>query len=503
MSSLREWNEILEEINSEKIKERADGISRVRVFLSSTRQFNALSADPSHNWLRSLQDLFNLVIEERNGILRKHSAPAEKRLEQAATLVRWVVEKVHLVLSRKARKAVFAHLVQMIPVKGKLQGYALTYLRTIRHLLSYPPHLEHLHSDVWTDIVALCFAGVLGDKIRIGKEYIENAAMDVGEDGVFEGSLRLTDEDDREPVTRKTASQEDIELVACIETAFRSKSAPFLQYSTVIFRKFLRFFRQFESETTAHLPALTALVRAFAELDLNDQEAMRELGPQLWPHILELWSTKNASLKEQVVMALRYLSPFVTFQSPDESLVDTKIKPLFDAILSEPTIRWRESFELDLDLLRVGVDAGSGATTQPQAFHSSTFRIGSGFSEKQAVAWVLLELGADCLAKLYVLSEVVRPVADLSPTPKGSGRNKRRKVSRVSFRVHGTACLSLYQPARGTALGARRLAAGRIAFERRRIPDPAPPLPRRTTLVRPPPRRLPTNSSHPHLPPRP
>lgn len=503
MSRVREWNEILEKLASEKIKERADGISRVRVFLSSTRQLDALDADRSHSWLTTLQALFNLVITERNIIAHKYTAPAEKRLEEAVTLVRWVVEKVHLRLSRKARKAVFAHLVQMTATRGKLQSYALTYLRTLRHLLSYPPHLEHLHNDVWTDIVALGFAGVLGDKIRIGKDYVDNAAMDVDEDGVFPGSLRLTDEDNRAPVVRKTASQEDIELVACIETAFRSKSAPFLLYSTIIFSKFLRFFRQFDAETTAHLPALTALVRAFAELDLNDQKAMRELGPQLWPQVLKLWSTKNASLKEQVVMALRYLFPFVTFQSPDESLVDTKIKPLFEAILSEPTIRWRESFELDIDFLRLGVDVSAGATSQPQAFHSATFRIGSGFSEKQAVAWVLLELGADCLAKLYALSEVVRPVLDVPPTPEGSGRSKRRKVSSVSLRERGVIADLPHQTARGTTLGSRRLATGRSTFERRRFPDQAPPLPRRAALVHPPPRRLPTNPANPRLPPHP
>jgi hypothetical protein len=30
---------------------------------------------------------------------------------------------------------------------------------------------------------------------------------------------------------------------------------------------------------------------------------MKQIGRHLWPHLVALWSTKNASLKEQLVMA--------------------------------------------------------------------------------------------------------------------------------------------------------------------------------------------------------
>ncbi|KAL8276961.1 hypothetical protein RQP46_010596 [Phenoliferia psychrophenolica] len=443
MSKLREWNDIVSSIESDKIKERVDGVSRFRAFLQVNRHHELLTAEESHSWLHTLQSLFGLVITERNASVSKPTATGAKRLEDATSLVRWTVEKVHLDCSRKAIRATFAHLVQMVAHSGKLQSFALTYLRTLRHLLQYAPHLEHLDTSQWTDIVSLCFAGVLGDKIKVGNEFKDDEAMEVDEDYLGPlGALRETDEDAQERAPRRTATQEDIELVGCIEAAFRSKSAPFPAYSRIIFTKFSRLFRQFPTETTAHLPALTALNRAFAELDLNDQRAMSDLGTKLWPHIIALWATKNAALKEQVVIALKHLLPFIT--SPHrhrhhnqlQLVVDTRVRPLFDAILTEPTIRWREGYELDIDHLRLGLvpTSPTEATDTPVPFCASTFRFGHDFQPKHAVAWTLLELGAECLFALYKSGEAgagagvldLEP-AEPPPTPEGSNRNAKRR----------------------------------------------------------------------------
>ncbi|KAK4700270.1 serine-protein kinase ATM, partial [Phenoliferia sp. Uapishka_3] len=435
--SVREWGEIIELVGSTKIKERSDGVSRFRAFLSVTRNFNRINREQSHSWLTTLQALFHLVITERNISVSKPTAAVEKRLEEATNLVRWTVEKVHVELSRKAIKAVLKHLIQMAAYGGKLQSFALTYLKCLRALLQYAPHLEHLDIPTWTDIVSLCFAGTLGDNIKVGKEFADDEAMELDDDFVgVRGSLRHTDEDDVDSATRRTATQEDIELVGCIEAAFRSKSAPFHTYSKIIFIKFSRFFRQFPHETTAHLPALTALNRAFAELDLNDQKTMREVGTQLWPHILGLWASKNTGLKEQVVMALKYLLPFISHLHTNDAiltLIEAKIQPLLDAVMSEPIMRWREGYELDVDNLRLGLDEGkmSTRTTVSQPFSYSTMRHGHEFSAKHAVAWAVLELGAESLAKLHMLSEAARSgrTPEVPQTPEGSNRNKRIKHS--------------------------------------------------------------------------
>ncbi|GAA5930447.1 DNA-binding protein kinase TEL1 [Sporobolomyces koalae] len=431
MSVMREWAAIKELLESDKIKQRAEGLSRCREFLSVKRNFRALSEDRRHSWLETLQSIFYIVIIERNASVSGKSAATGKRLEEAAQMVRWLAEKVYRLLPRKSAKALINHLTQMISVSGKIQLYALTYAKALRTVLSHPPHLEHLDERQWTDITTLCFSAVLGEKVKIGTEFSESEAMDLDQDETLGGALRESagDEFALPTPTKRTANALEIELVGCLEVVFRSNSSPFIAHARAIFRKFLRFFRMFPSETTAHLSALVALNRAFSELDLNDQRSMRDLGPHLWPAILALWPTKNANLKEQVVISLRYLFPFVIprshpHRSTNEPSATLRANELYQAVLTEPTIRWREPYVLNLDHLSLGLNVdGLGRS---KAFDSRTFRLGNEFDEKDAIAWSIAELGADALARVYEMSEAVEARADdeMSATARG----KRRKI---------------------------------------------------------------------------
>ncbi|KAM0752988.1 hypothetical protein T439DRAFT_354453 [Meredithblackwellia eburnea MCA 4105] len=446
--SYQEFNEILELLSDERIKSRSDGVSRFRTFLDNHRNFTAISNNPKHSWLKTLQALFHLVITERNHSVSKPSAPVAKRLEEATNLVKWTVERVHLQLGRKVIKATLNHLIQMIGVRGRPETYALTYLRTLRTLLLYPAHREHLDHSQWDGIVAMCFAAVLGDKIKVGQELKDEQAMemDVDDDpSDIRGALRTTEEEEELGTAgssfagRRMATQIDIELLACIETAFRSTTAPFNEGTNAkaILVKFVRFFDLFPTETTAHVHAVTALNHAFAELDLNAHRIMGKVGVRLWPHLLNLWPTKNSATKEQLIIALQRLFPFVTPRrakpGPAVAAIEQRIGPLFEALQTEPTLRWREGFELDIDNLRLGLSTSStwkqGRVTcdgSPEPYTCATFRRGYDFSSKHAVAWAVLELGANSLAKLYEASEAA-PSAEPPPTPSESSRSKRKK----------------------------------------------------------------------------
>ncbi|GAA6036820.1 hypothetical protein JCM8097_003494, partial [Rhodosporidiobolus ruineniae] len=460
MAALRDFQSILDKLQSDKMKERTEGVARCRDFLASKRSFAALDQDRNHSWLETLQTLFHVVITERNAHANKKTAPNEKRLDDAALLVRYCAEKVHPLLGRKQAKALVNHLTQMIAIQGTLQPYALTYLKTLRSVLSFPPHLEHLDERQWTDIVMLCFSAVLGDKIRIGQDFADDVAMDIDSDSDDErprarGALRADSDDERAHLLaatgstssarkartqKRTATPVEIELLHVVEVLFRSQSAPFLLYAQSIFRKFLRFFRLFPDETSAHYPALVALNRAFAELDLNDQRSMRRLGPRLWTPVLALWGTKNAGTKEQVLVALRYLFPFVV-PPPQlggggggggEEEATRRAKELYAAVLTEPTIRWREAYALDLDCLRLGLPSlspsSSSSAGAEKAFHAQTFRLAAGFDDKHAVAWATVELGARALARVYEVGESLGGEEEREGVMSPTQRVKRRRI---------------------------------------------------------------------------
>jgi ataxia telangiectasia mutated family protein len=490
MSALRDWSEIKELLESDKIKQRAEGINRCRAFLSSKRNFNALNESRNHSWLETLQTLFHIVIIERNASVSKKTAATDKRLDEAAQMVRWVSEKTYRYLSRKVVKALINHLTQMMSVNGTVQSFALTYAKALRAVLSYPPHLEHLDERQWTDITMLCFSAVLGDKVRVGQDFVDSEAMNIDEDdGQPRGALRADSDDEfvLPAPPKKTANLLEIELMACIEVVFRANSSPFVTYAQAIFVKFLRFFKMFPVETTAHLTAVVALNRALSQLDLNDQRSMRRLGPQLWTPILALWSTKNALLKEQIIISLRYLFPFVIpYQHPNRSTnepaVTARAKELYEAVLTEPTIRWRDSYSLDLDHLSLEVRDDDYSTRK--AFGAKTFRLGTGFDEKDAVAWSVAELGADALARIYEVTEVIGGNRDDEGLSENA-RGKRRKVSSVllspSFPPTDRLIRSI---GRRSTLPASRLDHGLDAVcPHLSLPSPNSPLPRRPKLA--------------------
>ncbi len=444
--SSREWLNAVAELASSTIKGRNEAIARLRELVSSNRSLAQIQADPRHKWSDTLQPLMGLVVTERNAnVSSKATAATAKRLDDATNLLRLIVEKNHHNFNKKAVKSVLKHLIQTIVVHGKLQSFALTYLKALRALLSHAPHVEHLDEQQWTDIVQLGFAAVLGDHdLRIGSDFTDSQAMAVDGDEPVGTALRATAEDEDEldsfaraprsrPKKRTSASPTEIELMGCIEAVFKSTSSRFIEYSSVILAKFVRFFQLYSAETTAHLPAVTALNRALSQLDLNDQRAMRDFSPKIWPHLIELWATKNSSLKEQVVISLRYMFPFIAPSGRTDPAVQSCLKPVYEAALTEPTIRWREPYELEIDNLALGLDKSpSSSGTQP--YHRETFRIGPGFGEKQAMGWATVELGADALARVYAASEEVRPASEPepnpTPTPSGAtqGRNKRRKI---------------------------------------------------------------------------
>jgi ataxia telangiectasia mutated family protein len=383
------------------------------------------------------------VDEQRNHAKKAvgTASPALKRLKDGAQVVRLIIEKCAADLPRKAVKAVFSHIVSIIVLKGQLfEPVSLEYLKSLRSIISYRPHLDHLETKQWTHAVALCFAGALGDPIK-SQDIVEDAMMEKDDDTEMTqsagssngrskkrkaaGPLRLTpvDEDgyrSGSPAGFRSAGQDVIELMACIDAFFRSPASPFLACGEALLAKFIRFFRVFPSETSAHLPALTALNRLVQELYYNAKTALEKSSVILWPFLLSLWYTKNAIVKEQLVILLNRLLPFLLYRS-DGSHTQL-VQDLYNHILAEPENRWR-SEDLDIDNLEMGEVSEQAKS---RAFGNSLFRLSHGVTSAHVLSWATLQLGALCLSHLQGASQSLRP--DLPPTP-SSSRSKKRKVS--------------------------------------------------------------------------
>lgn len=199
--------------------------------------------------------------------------------------------------------------------------------------------------------------------------------------------------------TQKTASAEQIEAIALISTILQSSGANIIsskhpRLPSSICKKLVRFFRLYPTETSAHLDAVSAVQSVLEALSLNARDDTIAFGSSLWPYLLQLWSTKNRTLKERILIALKLLLPFVT-QPTSPIGCEAVVTKLLHLLQTDHETRW--SFEgLNLDMLRLEMTDDHCR----EAFTASTFRAGFGFSASQATAWAVLELASDALKEV-------------------------------------------------------------------------------------------------------
>ena len=333
----------------------------------------------------------------------------------------------------------------MCVYQGQLYNpVALDYAKTIRCVVSYMPHLEHLDNETWVRIVEMGFNVVLGDSLRVrigGEEGDEEGSIDMGTEG-GDSDLPHDDENDTFATTStqtkkrrrqeasgtpgpsfprpspsstkvlRSVSLEQIEFASLLAILLRSPSAPLLSskypcLANDILTRLLRFIRNYSEDTSLHQDFLAALSATLSHLALNKRSAVSQFALGAWDGLIGIWGTKNKSMKEGLIVVLRILFPYYTADDP--KMKDVSLDgPHIDGItklwnLLGGTVDNRWGFQgLSLDSLRLQLTLpddleGCG----PAAFVARTFRYGWNFDPAQALAWAILELQADCAAKVH------------------------------------------------------------------------------------------------------
>ncbi|KAI0031450.1 hypothetical protein K488DRAFT_86827 [Vararia minispora EC-137] len=466
MSTKRTLKDILAKLSSKKVKERTEGLTALKAALERDQAINDVDSSGNKTWLVLFQHLFNVVLTEKSTCVKKTTknllsgSAAQARVKTAAETVRWLVERCMQKLGRKALSAVVVHLLRTLAHDGELYDpIALHYIKSIRVIVSYTPHLEHLDPDLWTRIVEMAWNIVLGDPLRRllnveeEEELTEDIAMVSAEDedeDEDEGSVRSPKkrrkreyEDEDAPASRKKRSRsasitpgpsnratpfstpiqsvtpEQVECTALLAVLLRHPSAPILSSDEAdtltahLLDRHLRFIQRYSSDTSLHLDFLLGLSATLSHLALNKREAITHFSRSAWDGLLSMWGYKNKSLKEHLVVILRVLFPFYASRNPSrphEVPFDYTggLATLWGIL--EDEVDHRRGFEgLSLDCLRLQLHSSSDVPGDGWngTFVARTFRHGMNFDVIQAFAWSILELQADCAFKLFTFSETV------------------------------------------------------------------------------------------------
>ncbi|KAG2364853.1 hypothetical protein BDR07DRAFT_1400476 [Suillus spraguei] len=439
---------VIELLKSSKVKERQEGIISLKEAFS--RDDAVLNLEEGRAWLVVYQALFTAVTSEKAECNKKAASgknasagtAALRRLGDAAATVRWLVERSNCRLTTKVLTPLLAHLVQMMVYRGQLYApLVLDYLKTIKILLSWTPHLDHIDAATWISIAELVFNIVLDDPIKrkfddvTGESNDESMQVDLSamyQDDSDEG-------DDHEPATstqkrkRKarehsstpapgvthptrasthhSVSLEQVECVSLLVLLFRSPTAPFLSedvpnLSSAILARMTRFLERYPSDASLHHDYLLALQPVLSHLCLNRTKDVKIFAHSTWNQLVGLWGTKNKHMKESLVGILRTLFPFLTAARddlPKYAWADGVYK-LWTLLSGEVESR-RGLDILSLDSLRLEVLPSNTENYGCGVFAAHTFRAGWHFDSSQALAWALMELQVDCAKKLFDHSE--------------------------------------------------------------------------------------------------
>lgn len=449
---------VIDRLKSEKVKERQEGIALLRSAFS--REDAAYSIEDGRGWLVLYQALFTAVKIEKVDAVKKSarsgtaSTAAQRRLSEAAAAVRWLVERSVHCLSKKALTPLLDHLTQMLVHRRQLfTPVALDYIKSIKVLLSWTPHMDHLNVDVWFKLVEISFNIILDDPIEDDlvqtKDQIASSALAgdsmyqsdslPSEDGSFPSTGRstlarkrplrehsstpvpgtVTDNPSDRRALRHSVSLEQIECASLLALLFQHSTAPFLAeverpdpsdpdsfpknfilvpITPSLFWRMKRFLERYPTDTSLHHDYLLALQPFLCQVALNCKQDVDDFACCAWDALVGLWGNKNKRIKESLVGILKTLFPFLTAtrDTPNHGWADS-VQRLWTLLISEADSRWGIE-ALSIDSLRLYVCAGEAV--EREIFVARTFRAGWNFGASQALAWALLELQADCTEKV-------------------------------------------------------------------------------------------------------
>ncbi|KAF9530405.1 hypothetical protein CPB83DRAFT_905353 [Crepidotus variabilis] len=467
---MNNMHDVINNLSSDKVKERQEGLTTIREVFASDRVVNTFAVLRDGKvkpklWLTVFQAIFSVVLKEKNAITRKSTAKsvsttaAIRRLSEAASTLRWLIERAVRVLNANVAEACIEHLTQMMLSSREIfDAVALDYSKALRCVVAFQPHLDHLKSDTWLKIASLSFNVILGDPLR--KELVEEDGMeseDVPSDMYVEDSEE--DEVDELPSTSKakkrsrrhaaplpilppqksqpksrqkrnvvvSVSLEQVEFTSILRILLSAPSAPLLAAATlgsqlednpaqeklplVILNRLERFLERYPADSSLLRDYVAILSAILDHISLNKVFEVAKFARSTWDALISLWGTKDRVMKEGLLGVLRHLFPFVTCSLVSEHKLPSfdcgeSIGQLWQLLESEAESRWGVD-GLSLDALRLEIELGE-CNSREGVFLADTFRAGWNFDSVQALSWAVLELQADCAAKLFQLSETMQ-----------------------------------------------------------------------------------------------
>ena len=243
---------------------------------------------------------------------------AALRLSACAGVMRMVVEMGVKKLRFKTVKALVEHIIQTLPmsIKGYYEPLLADYFKSLRTVLEYHTHSEHLSGEEWVEVTEFCNStlhdlnaassashsrlasgnsSVTSFRSRHGRSPTPGTVADSGFKASNRGSKRAAE-------TNLRSIAED--LVLCIKHLVSASNAPVLDHAQVTLTNLCDLLSTLSSpgiELQTVFESINSIVTRIMTDDISLMEqTMRILLPNIW----RLWDIKSPTLKDHMLISL-------------------------------------------------------------------------------------------------------------------------------------------------------------------------------------------------------
>lgn len=430
-------------LRSSKATDRTNALESLRETFKRDKIVLSLNAS---DWLVVYNALFDAFGAEKTASLKSGNLPtggtgvgaaAVRRLRSVAETIRWMTERSVERITRKVVGALISHFLSHLNLRGGLfEPVALSYIKALHCLVGFRPHLEHMEAVTWIKLVEMSFNAVLGLSLRQpfdpkADDWAEEPAQDVTESGPDAQSEE--EYSDTPPTPRRkrqrgnpmhnptpasreatpraqevhAVSHEQREFMALLAALLRDSYAPILSKDNphlpgAILHRLRLVLSKYPGESSLYHDYLAALSVTLSRLSINQQSLVHKFAVATWDGLIGMWGSKSNRSKEDLVVVLRSLFPYLTFEfglgdvSPRPSYCD-ELTHLWKLLGTEAERRGVEG--LSLDLVRLCIQDRDDLEGSP-AFVTKTFRPSWDFDVGQSLTWATLDLQAECAQKV-------------------------------------------------------------------------------------------------------
>lgn len=422
----------VEQVNSNGVKDKNEGLANLRHILRSNTRFEALSNKAIQ---RLYESLFKVVVADVATYLKSKTATTrsatETRLSSAAGTLRLALEKTTHLVKFKTIRPVLDHITETLtlPDRRFCEPIALDYAKCLRSILNYQPHVEHLPKDQREVVVSFCV-----ECVRTAQSDVEDDAVPGAEAtstaGTFNGlsyrSSRSTFKDSGgSQGSRTLAKQIAEEIVACLKLLTAAPNASSGKASADLLWALIEFLRKSTFAGRSHQDAFAAINNIIAWTRTEDIELTRRATSPLLRLIRTYWAPKLV-WKDEMLTTLLYLEPyFVSSVQADEALtVRSELSGVLEVIRNEYSQR-KERDQLQMEQVRFNPSAM--ASNKHSSIQTPLFALRSGNAKAEA-NWVILYM----LALLCSLLSNTQDDNAPSDDDDDEIRNRPKKRQRLS-----------------------------------------------------------------------